>query len=121
MDFAGRMIVHSESNSSTVDVEGGHADMRSSPAEEQRQEEEEEHEQQQGEETTTARETGGGGEEGDAAEEMVSILHMFCMQHLCRPFGSHGSSQYSKHWENCARTQDVRHTAVVVAYGTYLG
>ena len=45
MDFAGTMVAHSESNS-TVDVEGGHADMRSSPAEEQRQEEEE-HEQQQ--------------------------------------------------------------------------
>ena len=51
MDFAGRMVVLSESNSSTLDVEGGHADMRSSPAEEQRQEEEG-HEQQQGGEKT---------------------------------------------------------------------
>ena len=68
MDFAGRTVVHSESKSSAVDVEGGHADTLSSPAEEQRQEEEEEHEQQQrqqqqqqqqGKETTAGRETAG--------------------------------------------------------------
>ena len=84
-DLPGRTLVddvHSESNSSAVEVEGGDACMQSSPAEDQRQQEEQQQQQQQGE-GAAGRETTGG-EEGDAPEEIVRIPHLYCMQHGSR-------------------------------------